>query len=389
MLDCCTYRYSNCVLNNVRCTDCVTSYMSSAKTGGVDGIVAPASGLELKMMRALRSTISTITKETDGAHRIAGAHFLDGSFRKLCHQASFSELLFPGLSAGLRSHMPKDLKEVLEWDGLDIDLRTVARSACEVLENVKLKGTAGGDVMDAESEAVLLPQIAQEALANGIVRAVRNLGRRVSHMNAKTSQPIASTSAPQAHLDQLESTLLEELLSTNRTGVQRDYLGEEWSGLVRADMERFVREETMSAVDCNGGVVVQREDMVSTCSTSDTTPFGRIAWLAGSGGWSDTCPALSEAVTQLHALPFEINRKLTQPLFVIFFVLTNEKMFIGEVVKLDSRPGWDLQLLEPSRASTMLVHVPAGARQTARFDSRSDGGDLDSGFRYAATTWAQ
>ena len=267
-------------------------------------------GLELKMMRALRSTISTITKEADGARRIAGAHFLDGSFRKLCHQASFSELLFPGLSAGLRSHMPKDLKEVLEWDGLDIDLRPVARSACEVLVNVKLKGTAGGDVMDAESEAVLLPQIAQEALANGIVRAVRNLGRRVSHMNAKTSQPIASTSAPQAHLDQLESTLLEELLSATRTGVQRDYLGAEWSGLVRADMERFVRDETMSAVDCNGGVVVQREDMVST---SDTTPFGRIAWLDGSGGWSDTYPALSEAVTQLHALPFEINRKLTQP----------------------------------------------------------------------------
>jgi len=56
-------------------------------------------------------------------------------------------------------------------------------------------------------------------------------------------------------------------------------------------------------------------------------------------------------------------------------------MFIGEVVKLDGRPGWDLRLLEPSRASTLLVHVPAGARQTGRFDSRSDGGDLDSGFR--------
>lgn len=285
--------------------------VSSTTTGDVDGTGAPASGLELKMMRALRSTISTVTKEADGARRIAGNHFLDGSFRKLCQPESFSELLFPGLSTGLRIHMPKNLKEVLEWDDLDIDLRAVARSASEVLENVKLKGTAKGEIMDAESEAVLLPQIAQEALANGIVRAVRNLGRRVSHMNAKTSQPIASPSAPQAHLDQLESTLLEELLSASRAGVQRGYLGAEWSGLVLSDVERFVREEPMSAVDCNGGVVVQREVVASTCSASDATSFGRIAWLDGSGGWCDTYPALSETVTQLHALPFEINRKLS------------------------------------------------------------------------------
>jgi len=274
---------------------------------------APTSALELKMMQSLRSTITAITKEADGARRIAGSHFLDGSFRKLCHEASFSELLFPGLSTGLRNCMPKNLKEILEWDDLDIDLWTVARSASEVLENVKLKGTSRGDVMDAESEAVLLPQVAQEALANGILRAVRNLGRRVSHMNAKTSQPIASTSAPQAHQDQLEGILLEELLSARRIGLQRGYLGTDWSDLVRADVERFVREEdSMSAVDCNGGVMVVQREASPKSSASDSTPFGRIAWLDGSGEWNDSYPALSEAVTQLHALPFEINSKLAE-----------------------------------------------------------------------------
>lgn len=60
-------------------------------------------------------------------------------------------------------------------------------------------------------------------------------------------------------------------------------------------------------------------------------------------------------------------------------------LFTGMVVKLGGRAGWDLLLLEPSRTSTLLVHVPAGARQTTRFDSRADGGELDSGFRYTAS----
>lgn len=41
-----------------------------------------------------------------------------------------------------------------------------------------------------------------------------------------------------------------------------------------------------------------------------------------------------------------------------------------------------LTLLTPSKGCTMLLYFPKDSQQTARYDSRDDGSDLDSGIRW-------
>lgn len=48
---------------------------------------------------------------------------------------------------------------------------------------VKARGEARGDHMDAATEVVLVPQIAQESFAREVVDIVRNLSKRVSKKN--------------------------------------------------------------------------------------------------------------------------------------------------------------------------------------------------------------
>lgn len=45
---------------------------------------------------------------------------------------------------------------------------------------MKARGEARGDRMDAATQVVLIPQIAQESFAREVVEIVRNLSKRVS-----------------------------------------------------------------------------------------------------------------------------------------------------------------------------------------------------------------
>jgi hypothetical protein len=123
----------------------------------------------LRMIKSVRATIKTITTERGGLMQISQNHHLNGTFKQLCNKSMFAEVLFPGTSADVLAGLPKDLKEILEWSDLELDLTKIAKNAAEVLENIKKKGKTQGDVMDETTENVLLPQIGQEALAKGIV----------------------------------------------------------------------------------------------------------------------------------------------------------------------------------------------------------------------------
>ena len=57
---------------------------------------------------------------------------------------------------------------------------------------IKAKGAAAGDVMDAQTEEMLWPQVVNEALARGIVEMVQQL-HRASHLWAAGHPELAAT----------------------------------------------------------------------------------------------------------------------------------------------------------------------------------------------------
>ncbi|KAJ1424054.1 hypothetical protein B484DRAFT_451671 [Ochromonadaceae sp. CCMP2298] len=310
---------------------------------------------QLRMMKSLRATIKTITTERGGLAEISREHHLNGSFKQLCNKKLFTELLFPGTTAGVLEGLPKDLREVLQWEDLELDLEKISKNATDVLESIKNKGRSSGDVMDETTEFVLLPQIGQEALAKGIIEAVRRLSRRVSQMSAKVSQAFASPTAPQAELDQLDDEVVGALAGRSRVGVQDEFLGEHWALLIRTDIHRYIANEKLTVLNRDGGVSVAGAGAGAAGVGAASSSSARMCWIEPSAQLSDQYAAIAELIEKMHALPFELNRK------------------------------WDgvsqLKLLEPAKGCTMLLHYPAGSSQMPRMDSRDDGSDLDSGIR--------
>ena len=168
--------------------------------------------------------------------------------------------------------------------------------------------------MDETTETVLLPQIGQEALSKGIIEAVRKLSRRVSQMSARISQAVASPTAPQAQLDQLDDEVVASLFSEQQVGVQREFLGEEWTRLIRNDIVRYLRNEKMSVLNRDGAVMVDGRGASNSVVAANLT---RMCWIEPSKTLSESYAALSELITQVHALPFELNCKCTKYLFAL------------------------------------------------------------------------
>ena len=260
----------------------------------------------LRMLKSIRATIKTITTERSGLNQISQNHHLNGTFKQLCNKSLFAEMLFPGTSAEILENLPKNLKEILEWEELQLDLTKIAKSATEVLQNIKNKGKAQGDIMDEVTENVLLPQIGQEALSKGVIEAVRKLSRRVSQMSAKISQSVALPTAPQAQLDQLDEDAVSGLFGDVKVGVQREFLGDEWTPLIRNDIVRYMRNEKMSVLNPDGAVEVEGKG-----SSVVPAHLTRMCWIEPSKTLSENYAALAELITQVHALPYELNCKLS------------------------------------------------------------------------------
>ena len=260
----------------------------------------------LRMLKSVRSTIKTITTERSGLNQISQSHHLNGTFKQLCNRNVFAEMLFPGTSAEVLEGLPKNLKEILEWEELQLDLTKIAKNAADVLESIKTKGKSQGDVMDEATETVLMPQIGQEALSKGIIEAVRKLSRRVSQMSARISQSIASATAPQATLDLLDDDVVADLFGEQQVGVQREFLGEEWTRLIRNDITRYLRNEKMSVLNRDGAVMVDGRGALNSVVAANLT---RMCWIEPSAALTESYAALAELISQIHALPFELNCK--------------------------------------------------------------------------------
>lgn len=249
---------------------------------------------------------------------------------------------------------------------------------------------------------------------------MRKLSRRASQMSAKINQNIASPTDPQATLDQLDDACLGELFSEVKVGVQREFLGEDWTRLLRSDIVRYLRHEKMSVLNKDGGVMVEGGGRASASGSATVVPanLARMCWVEPSATLTEQYAGLAEVILQLHALPFELNCKLKNfccapkrgpqtevnlhvnmfhftytvhmPLVSTYLLriyvkslLIFPSMFLPMIdcVTVKAGAATPLRLLEPAKGCTMLLHYPQGASQMARIDSRDDGSDLDSGIR--------
>lgn len=325
---------------------------------------------QVQFFKKLQETVKRLL-QPGGLSKVSSEHHMNGIFKKLCDKGTCQEMLFPGIAREDRDSFPRDLKEVLEWKELHMDLGKIAQNAATAFENIKLAGEKRGDTMDAATEMVLTSQVAQEALGKAVVEAVRVLNKLVSSLSSKGSIPIASSSAKEAAYDQIDREVLSALRDTNgpKFAIQHDYLGEDWAKLILKDMTRFVKNEKMTAMSPFGEVVLAidtpmngRSNSSSSSSSSSSSnsshinACSRMCWIDRSTFLSVSYPAIFELVEQMHALPFEINAKW------------------GADVKL--------KLLEPTRGCTMLVYYPRGSCQQARMDNKfHDGGPRDTGIR--------
>ena len=208
------------------------------------------------------------------------------------------------------------------WDLLSLDLSRIAKKAASIFRGIRDKGDQRGDVMDSTTEAILIPQIVEEAFARDVVETVRNLGKRVSGINAKISLSLALPSDDEATWDQIEMDVSYALGSKeNALGVQPEFLGSEWASLVLEDVVRFARDEKMSETSNTFALMTvapadpdeDRRPSPTASARHDPTqggpasaPYPRMAWIEGDDV-SYSYPALGELIQQLHALPFEIN----------------------------------------------------------------------------------
>mmetsp|Transcript_9508 Transcript_9508/g.14313 ORF Transcript_9508/g.14313 Transcript_9508/m.14313 type:complete len:551 (+) Transcript_9508:80-1732(+) len=306
-----------------------------------------------KRIHSCLSSLLTRLKNGEFGPNDASVHMLQGTFKKLVEKDTFTDILFPGVPADVLKDLPKSLPEVFQWEYMPHlmagALDKMTRSAARILEGVRSRGAARGDTMDAATESVLVPQIAQETFARELVEMVRNISKRASSVNARLNLRLASPDAEEGSMDQLDDSTLSELVGGEGLAVQDAFMGAEWAEVVLSDIVRYASEESMTEMTFTTRMAPLSTDK-SAVSSEVAGDRARIAWVEGRD-IETAYPALAEAIHNLHALTYEINAK-------------SESC---------------MKLLEPSRGFTMLSHIPVGGIQPARYDNST--GENDSGIR--------
>jgi hypothetical protein len=122
----------------------------------------------------------------------SGGAQLDGVFKRMLEPAEFRKLVYPGLAPAQRDAAPKSLQEVLcdpqHAQAVQQMVPRARERAQKVLDAVKKRGAAEGDVMDADTEASLWPDVFQEAFGREIISVV-TLAAATAHATLVCFQP--------------------------------------------------------------------------------------------------------------------------------------------------------------------------------------------------------
>ena len=195
----------------------------------------------------LRSMCSSVLDSTSASS--CSQTNIDGLFKQMLDPLQFRKAVYPGVSEVERSSAPQSFQALLRSDGYREELTQlmprVKAKAHSVLDNVKRKGAAAGDVMDAATEAFLWPQVLREAFAHEVVKMVKRVSSRQHLRHANDSSALASPHADQAMWDQLPESVVPDL-AQNGFAQLDDFLGEDWPPLVLADARRFASSGRMA-----------------------------------------------------------------------------------------------------------------------------------------------
>jgi hypothetical protein len=261
--------------------------------------------VELATLRHLRILIARLQKgEFDG--NASSQHMLQGSFSELC-SSSFRDTLFPGLSAAELSGLPSNLRQLLRWknvgDILTQQLHTMAKSAASVLEGVRARGAARGDIMDPTTEGVLIPQIAQETLGREIIAVVRDVNRRAAGENIRNN-PILALLPSGVKMDhQLDNDVMAHIVKSDTVAIQDYMFGKELARVLLRDVSRYSRDERMTEIKFSH--YISTPSLGKKMVTSDRAD---MAWIEAEAV-EVFYPALAFVLRRLHQLPYELNGK--------------------------------------------------------------------------------
>eukprot|EP01041_Mallomonas_annulata_P007390 gene7390-15087_t len=358
---------------------------------------------ESEMMHAFQSIIRQIS---EGELLVSEGDILQGTFKQLMTRSTFLDILYPGTPLSIRNTLPQNLKELIRWEVIAIEIRkeltSMSRSATKILEGVKSKGALRGEFMDDMERRVVVTQIAQETLARQLVNTVRSLGAKASAVHAQltlepairpqppVTDPLAAadtahnanvnvteTETDRMMQNQLDDDIVANLFTPCGVGgeelggersqrrlrycVQDEFLGKEWCDLLLTDLLRYVGKETMTDMtilydDSQKHLQQQQqhnEQRVNT-STSTSVSYGRTCWLETETDesflLSQSYPALAEAIVALHALPYELNAR-------------------SMTVTVTPSPSPSPSFMKAAKGATRLVHYPPGSQQPVHRDN--------------------
>lgn len=254
----------------------------------------------------------------------------DGVFAKLLQESEFQKLVYPGIPKQQLVHAPQNLQALLEDPWYEEELLAlmpkVEAKAESVLKNVKVRGAAQGEFMDAATEAKLRPQVLQEAFGREVLVMVHRVNYKKHMMMANDVRTLADPNAECAEWDQLSSAFLDALLLAKSSSVDGDdpeakvagvavmddFMGEEWTEILLADVQRMATNnllmETALGIDSSPGQRDLKSSSPATASDEPISTNGRMRFLEQSDCQREY-PAVAELLEKLHALPFEINKK--------------------------------------------------------------------------------
>ena len=246
---------------------------------------------------------------------------IEGLFTRMLNPEEFRKVMYPGVDVTQLEGMPASFQDMLRDEAFEAELLAVCPKATaratSVLENVKKKGEANGDIMPLETEQALWPGILSEAFARELVTMLKAWNRRHQADMSKRDEGIASAEDERASWDQLFG-LDAELAPLRDPAVQRavvdDYIGEEWAPLILKDAERYWASQSSSFTSVTADAINRRPnrpaDSKDAGSSSSVASGGDIqmSWL-NDQRLKESYPALWEVAEHLYALPYELNMR--------------------------------------------------------------------------------
>ncbi|CAI5738525.1 unnamed protein product [Hyaloperonospora brassicae] len=241
----------------------------------------------------------------------------DGVFAKLLNERAFQQLVYPGIPSDQLRHAPTNLQALLTDPWYEQELLAlmpkVQAKATRVLANVKQRGAEQGEVMDTRTERVLVPQVLQEAFGREVLAMVHRVNHQKHVRLANDERSLADPKADFATWDQLDDDFLDELLLDNRSAVRGvaamdGFMGEEWTQLLLNDVRRMASSGLLMTaaphIDAKHVLCQQSGGR----HEKNVVPGANLRFVEHQNCVVEY-PALAELIEQLHALPYEMNKK--------------------------------------------------------------------------------